>query len=874
MGDHHAEPRVARRLSLGTSGPASRLNAVSELLPAGRERLELTDGWELARTAPGQCEALTGLEALGWQPANVPGTAAGALGPGQSAADYDAEDWWFRVAFPAEAAAEDEEVVLLLGGLATVAEVYLNGRCVLESESMFAAHELDVGDQLRGSNELAICCRALAPRLALRRQPRARWRTKLVSNANLRFYRTMLLGRAPGFAPGPAVVGPWRAVALERRRGLVLSSARLRARVREGTGVLQCTAALRGLPGTRLPARLTVALAGATGGHEGELTVHGRPDGAAVAGGTVEVSRPDLWWPHTHGAPALYGVAIGDPGAPLHHARMGFRRLQPAADLIADGLDLRINGVPVFARGAVWTPLDLQAPEAGEARLRAVLQRVVQGGMNMLRVPGVGAYESDVFYDLCDELGILVWQDFMFANLDYPEQDIEFMDMVRREARALLSGLGGRPSLAVLCGGSEVAQQVAMLGLDPALAEGPLYGELLPGLVRDADVEAPYIPSAPWGGDLPFRTDRGVANYYGVGAYRRPLEDARRSDVRFAAECLAFANVPDEPALRPLEGRGGLAVHDPAWKAGVPRDAGAGWDFDDVRDHYLGLMFGVDPVALRSIDPDRYLELSRSVSGEVMAEVLGEWRRAGSPCHGALVLWLKDLAPGAGWGVLDHRGEPKVAYHHLRRALAPVAVWSTDEGLGGVVAHIANDGPEPLPVRLRVALYRNFEQLVDEATEELELAPRACVSRNIEAVLGRFVDAAWAYRFGPPAQDLIAISLERDRDGTAELLSQAFRFPAGRPLTPVSIADLGLSASVGTGDDGRTRLQLACSRFTYGVRVSVPGYVAGDDAFGVEPGRGRTIPLTPTAPSSSIGAGGLTALNLSGRLRIDVPEPA
>jgi beta-mannosidase len=98
-------------------------------------------------------------------------------------------------------------------------------------------------------------------------------------------------------------------------------------------------------------------------------------------------------------------------------------------------------------------------------------------------------------------------------------------------------------------------------------------------------------------------------------------------------------------------------------------------------------------VALRSIDPERYLELSRSVSGEVMAELFGEWRRTDSPCGGALVLWLKDLVAGAGWGVLDHRGEPNAANHHLRRALAPVAVWSTDEGLGGIVAHVANDGP-------------------------------------------------------------------------------------------------------------------------------------------------------------------------------------
>jgi beta-mannosidase len=475
----------------------------------------------------------------------------------------------------------------------------------------------------------------------------------------------------------------------------------------------------------------------------------------------------------------------------------------------------------------------------------------VDGGMNMLRIPGIAAYESDLFHDLCDERGILVWQDFMFANLDYPESDDAFMAAVEAEARDVLERLAGRPSLAVLCGGSEVAQQVAMMGLDPGLADGPLYGELLPRLVRESETEAPYVPSTPWGGDVPFRTDRGVANYYGVGAYRRPLEDARRAGVRFAAECLALANAPDEPAAASM---------------GVPRDAGADWDFADVRDHYLALLFGVDPAALRSAEPGRYWELSRAVSGEVMAEVLGEWRRAGSPCQGALLLWLRDLAPGAGWGVLDHRGEHKVAFSHLARALAPAAVWSTDEGLGGIDVHVANDGPDALAARLRIALYRGFEQLAEEAVEDLEVEPHGSVSRGVEAMLGRFVDVSWAYRFGPPAQDLIALSLETPG---GELLSQAFRFPVGRPLTHEPAADLGLAVVIEGAADG-TVVRVASRRFVYGVRVAADGWVASDDAFGVEPGHERRIALRPGPGVAGEAAPAVTvrAINLRGSLTV------
>ena len=214
----------------------------------------LSDGWEVAPSPPGACAGPAELDGLSWRAARVPGTVAGALGEDAAGRDLDADDWWFRCHFDAEPAADAEEVVLGLGGLATVAEVYLNGQLVLESESMFAAHAVDVSRRLRGANELVICCRALAPRLAQPRKPRARWRTRLVSNGNLRFFRTMLLGRAPGFAPGPAVVGPWRPVSLERRRGCVLDSVRLRTRLDDdGTGRLACRVAARAVAGTALP---------------------------------------------------------------------------------------------------------------------------------------------------------------------------------------------------------------------------------------------------------------------------------------------------------------------------------------------------------------------------------------------------------------------------------------------------------------------------------------------------------------------------------------------------------------------------------------------------------------------------------------------
>ena len=806
--------------------------------------MELVDGWEVAATPPGACRGPGDLEGLGWRAARVPGTAAAAVGA--EGRDFDAEDWWFRTRFAGGDEPAAGEFVLELDGIATVSEVYLNGELVLESTSMWAEHAVPVTGRVRAENELVIACRALAPLLAVRRRPPARWRTRVVNAGNVRWYRTMMFGRSPGFASGPAPVGPWRPVRLVRRRATGLS---LRPLLEGADGVVRVRIQALGEPRS---AELSFS------GYREPL----RPTGDGWLEAELRVSDVALWWPHTHGEPALHELRVDIDDECVATRRVGFRSLAWADDIPEDGLDLAVNGVPVFARGAVWTPADLVSLAPSAEALRGLLERVRDAGMNMLRVVGTGAYESPLFHDLCDELGILVWQDLMFANLDYPTEDPDFRAEVEREARQVLSALAGRPSLVVVCGNSEVEQQPAMLGLDPALGRGEMWEEVLPGIVAESGADCAYVRSTPCGGDLPFHPDRGITHYFGVSGYFRPPEDARRAEVRFAAECLAFANVPDEVEVPP---------HHPRWKEGVQRDAGtgwdlgAGWDFDDVRDFYLGLLFGVDPVQLRRSDLERYLELSRAASGEVMAEVMGEWRREASPCRGALVLWLKDMAPGAGLGLLDHRGVPKVAYHHLRRAFAPVAVWTTDEGVAGVAVHAANDRPEALRARLRVSLFRDLEVPVAEAVEEVEIAPHGSLRRSVEGVLGRFVDAAWAYRFGPPGHDAIVVRLE----SAEQVLSQCVRFPAGRPAGRERAERLGIEVSSGAGPEGAVALTVRSRRLAYGVRVSAPGYTADDDAFFVSPGGERVVRLTPAGDAGASFAGGtLTALNLAGPVRI------
>jgi beta-mannosidase len=173
-----------------------------------------------------------------------------------------------------------------------------------------------------------------------------------------------------------------------------------------------------------------------------------------------------------------------------------------------------------------------------------------------------------------------------------------------------------------------------------------------------------------------------------------------------------------------------------------------------------------------------------------------------------------------------------------------------------------------------VALYRDFEQRVDEATSTIELGPHSAGRWAVETLLGRFIDAAWAYRFGPPAQNLIVASLEADAPEEPALISQSMHFPAGRPTSTEPAARVGLNAHAAAADDGSINLSLSARRLAYCVRVHAPGFTAEDDAFSLEPGRERIVRLRASTHGAVFSGGELTAVNLQGRVRFDCSQPA
>ncbi len=828
---------------------------------ATQRRTPLAARWSVRR-ADGDWTAVVG-----------PDTVAAALRAiGQWSLDapaqrFDADDWWFRAQFDAPAhVTPGTRRALAFGGLAGLCEVWLNGAPLLQSSNMHLHHRCDEPPLTPTGNELLLRFASLDNWLAQKRA-RPRWRAPMIAHQQLRWARTTLLGRTPGWSPPAAAVGPWRAIEWVERERVDVSRLRMRSSVDGTNGVLAISIDLAALDDASPVAQVELVLARAGQTHRVELARADRT--AARFAASLTVPEAVLWWPHTHGEPALYDaqllVRIAGEREPVvvDLGGIGFRTL--ALDTAHGDFALRINGVAVFCRGACWTPLDVVSLKSTPDACRTALEQVRDAGMNMLRVSGAMVYEDAAFFNACDALGILVWQDFMFANMDYPNDDAAFAASVCEEAVQQLEHWQVRPCLAVLCGNSEAEQQAAMWGAPREAWVQPLFDRDLAELARAWCPDVPYWPSSAHGGAFAHQPNCGTTSYYGVGAYLRPLDDARRSGLRFATECLAFANVPPPATLVRMPGGNALRVTHADWKARAPRDLGAGWDFDDVRDHYLQRLYGVDPLALRSTDHAHYLALSRAVSAEVMAAAFGEWRRASSGCRGALVWFLRDLWAGAGWGLLDDRGAPKAAFHGCRRALAPIAAFISDEGTNGLDLHLVNDPARALVARIEVALYRDDGLRVAHTQQTHTVAPHAALALPLAHWFDHFVDLSRAYRFGP-AEHALVVATVFDAGGAQ--VAQAFHFPEGLPSRRER--DIGLSARANRLADGSVELTLAARGFAQSVHFGVPGFVARDEYFHLAPGTERSVHLMPERAGAAF-AGHVAALNSVSTLSIGLP---
>jgi beta-mannosidase len=840
---------------------------VSIAARTGLVHQDLTAGWEMLTLSPGLTLDAAMAEPA-WSSVDRP------------VANGDDFDHWFRITLPSAPAAS-QSARLVFDGIATIAEIYRNRSLVATSTSMFQPFTVDITESTdaatnAGGPTIVICCRSLDQYLSSLKIPRARWKTKLVVDQRLRGVRTTLLGRIPSWTPPTTVVGAWRPVRVEYELPSPATNVKVHAaRNADSSMSFRLDLGLAGDSNTPdLQATLSVGTSRAT--FEALSATDDSTSGAnpcLVA--TVDTTSLARWYPHTHGESPLHDVRIhgtvNGQTIDLNLGRTGIREITVDRDVDGHGFGLVVNGIAVFCRGGSLMPLDVTTLHDDPTRLRSLLMTLRRAGINMVRIPGPSVPGTRALFDLCDELGMLVWHDLPMANFDYPSTP-EFIGALIEETGAWMQAAALSPSLAVICGGSEIEQQAAMTGLDAAKVNSNAVLDAVGALVAGERPDIAVVRSSPTGGHLPFSVDRGVSHYFGVGAYRRDLSDARTARVRFAAECLALANVGSQGAVAQLLGDTATAPTSPEWKSRVPRDRGTGWDFDDVRDHYARVLFGVDPFELRYADPQWYLTVARATSAEVMTRVFSEWRQANSTCRGGLVWFLNDLWAGAGWGVIDNTGEPKAALHGMAKALAPVALLTIDEGLNGLDLWICNDMPKPLHGTLEVRALRESGDILHHGSRDVAIQPHSSLQSRCDEILGHFTDPTYAYRFGPRSVHAVTARLVAD-DGT-ELASSLY-VPSP---TIERRSDLGVRAEAAWVSESMLAVTLSAERICRLVDVEVEGAT-------VWPNMANIVPGQPTAATVEFGdnehriralrgevAGTITPLNAATVTTLKIPR--
>lgn len=819
--------------------------------------------WVLASTDAQAClspGALKQAKHLSWFPAIVPGTVAQSLQEVKlwdtdSRLDFDSQDWWYQTQFDyAENTKEQIPVILCLEGLSTLCEIWLNDVLIRVTNNMFLEYQIDITEHVKEHNTLYLCFRSLSQLLS-QRQPRPKWKTKLVAQQSLRNQRASLIGRIPGWSPPVAPVGPWRNVFIYEQSTPV--NIDINTRIEKSKGILTFSCDVLHSK-TALKASLKV------GDAIVDLSIVKKAKGVSLFA-VVEIDDVNLWWPHTHGEPHLYNALLiitqQDIETHIPLAAIGFKQVE--LEQADDDFKIRINDEDVFCRGACWTINDIVSLVGDPISLKQTLILMRDAGANMIRVCGTMVYEQELFYELCDELGIMVWQDFMFANMDYPVEGKPFSRLIEDEAEQKIIALKKHICISLYCGNSEVEQQASMLGMEKKIWRNEFFGVVLPRLCADLHTSIPYIASTPSAGVLPFCTNVGVTHYYGVGAYLCSVSELRQHNVKFTSECLGFSNIPVSKTRNSILDGQLPAIHNPKWKEGVPRDTGVGWDFEDVRDHYLKTFYGVDPVMSRSFEIEKYLAFSENVTGEIMSQVFSEWRSQYSQCNGALVWFLKDFLPGAGWGIIDSLGQPKACYYHLKRVWQTVNLLITDESLNGLHFHLVNESNETISAELHLKLINEDGVVIKSVTSKVKVQPKSTVLKQSDEMLEAFYDVTYSYRFGPAKHSVVAAQLIGSE---LDLLSECFYFV--KPYNLNVQNDTGLNVTSYEIDNDTYRLDIVSSRFLHGVNIDVPGFIAADNFFSLVPDLVRSVIMCRNNVKSNQFRGYVGALNINDVVKI------
>lgn len=573
-------------------------------------------------------------------------------------------------------------VLLRCEGLDTIADIELNGQAVGHAENMHRTWEFDVKALLReGENELSVTFRSPTKWIA---EHYARVKTDGSTDAMRGFSQLRKAHCMFGWDWGPRLpdAGIFRDIML-----LGIESGRIDSvyitQKHEGGAV-------------RLYPAVEIDGAGCT--WEMEVTAPcGKTYSFDRSAGCVEIADPALWWPHGYGGQPLYTVTVrlldGTGGeADRWERRIGLRtmRIKREKDQWGESFELEVNGVSVFSMGADYIPEDNILQRVTPARTRELLEQCTAVNMNSIRVWGGGYYPDDFFYDACDELGLVVWQDCMFACAMYQPSEA-FTETVKQELADNIKRLRHHASLGLWCGNNEMEWQVD----DGTYEQTPeqvayyteLYESIIPAMVQKYDPNTFYWPSSPscgGGFDNPNDPNRGDTHYWDVWHKEKPFTDYRNYFFRYASE-FGFQSLP---SLKTVE-----AFTEPEDRNMFSyimekhqRNASANARILA----YMGQTFRY-PESFADV-----IYVSQLLQAEAIKYGVEHWRRNRGRCMGAIYWQLNDCWPVVSWASIDYFGRWKALHYYAKRFFAPVMLSCEEEG---TLTQLSNVNEQP-PIRV------------------------------------------------------------------------------------------------------------------------------------------------------------------------------
>jgi beta-mannosidase len=666
---------------------------------------DLGGKWKLRR-AGGEDPLAAARKKDGWLPAHVPGCvhtdlmAAGEIpdphyGMNELQAQWvEEEDWLYARTFDyAAELGQAERVDLVCEGLDTYATVLLNGKEVGRADNMFCTWRWDVTGLLkRKGNRLLV--QFQSPKRVSEALEATHGRLAGDSDNSSRSYvRKEQCAFGWDWGPRLNTSGVWRGIFLHAYTAGRIADVYAPVDWTDPNAPaikLQVT-----VEGTRAADAALDAVLKAPDGSEQNVKLAARlQEGANVLKADIPPERPQLWWPAGQGPQNLYELRVSGSidarpadgrlagSAPL---KLGLRRveLRREKDEEGESFVICVNGRPLFCKGADWIPADTFLPRVTAERYEDLVRKAAGANMNMLRVWGGGIYEAEEFYDACDRLGVMVWQDFMFACAGYPDNLPWFMDSVRREAEQNVRRLRNHPSLVLWCGNNENHSGMHDWNVEPGEPWGErIYDALLPEVCKGLDPDRPYWPGSPYGGAEPNAVGSGDQHCWAVWHGGRPASFYRTYNGRFVSEFGMQAPPALETIRRyiPSTGRqmqSRVMAHHNKCHEGAERLY-----------RYLASYFRVPS------DFEDCVYLMQLVQGEVIKTGVEYWRSRAGRTAGALFWQLNDCWPGTSWSCIDGDHRPKALHYYARRFFAPVLAAIAHEG-GVLSVSVINDRPEP-----------------------------------------------------------------------------------------------------------------------------------------------------------------------------------